>query len=362
MNYNARRKLIIGGVVAVSLLLTAPSVRAQDQETSALSSLEDWQREELQSLVEVVGAALRGQLVEEVEKPFVFNPGFLQGAEGNTYVPFTLTFEPDTVTASTLAAYIFVTEHVDQSPVTPETPDNTETEDNAAEAELPDAIFEEGYFPNVNPTPAEPLHLSLAFAAPGGTYDIYLALRDSSGGAAAEDSQATAKVMMLHEELTIPDLWDEFQTSTVIVTDVVEPLTAPMTPDQRMLYPYSIGGVRIEPKHDLIFGKQEELSLVFLVYNPGVQDASKPDVTIEYTFHQRTADGEEFFNDTNPQQFNGQTLPPGFDVTMGHPIIAGQVVPLTLFPAGDFRLEIAIVDNTSGSVETRDVNFTVEET
>ena len=354
MNNNARRIWVMAVCVAVALLLTASSARAQDPETT--SALEDWQRQELQSLVEVVGAALRGQLVA-TEKPFVFKPDFLKGTDGNTYVPFTLTIDSSKVTASSVAMYLFVTAHVDQPPATPPAAD-----DNDDEEALPEAAFEDAYFADVSPTSDEPLHLSRAFTAPGGTYDVYVALRDSAGGAPDEDIQPASTVMMLHEELTIPNLWTpELQTSTVIVADVVEPLDAPLTPEQQILSPYTLGATRILPKHDLVFGKQEELSLIFLVYNPGLQDGSKPDVTIEYTFHQRTAEGEEYFNKTNPQQFNGQTLPPAFDLTLGHQIVAGQSVPLTLFPPGDYRLEITVTDNISGSAVTRDLNFTVEE-
>ena len=85
-------------------------------------------------------------------------------------------------------------------------------------------------------------------------------------------------------------------------------------------------------------------------------------MTIEYNFHQQTADGEEFFNKTNPQQFNDQTLPPGFDLTLGHQIVAGQSVPLSLFPAGDYRLEIKVTDNARSSEVIQNLTFTVRET
>ena len=123
-----------------------------------------------------------------------------------------------------------------------------------------------------------------------------------------------------------------------------------------------MGTTRIVPKHDRSFGKMEELSLIMLVYNPQLTSDQKPDLTIEYNFHQRGEAGEEFFNKTNPQQFNAQTLPPGFDVALGHQIVAGQSVPLTLFPAGEYRLEITVSDNEAGTTLTREVSFTVQET
>ena len=35
-------------------------------------------------------------------------------------------------------------------------------------------------------------------------------------------------------------------------------------------------------------------------------------------------DGDEFFNRTDPQVMNNQTLPPGFDVTQGFQLVTGQ--------------------------------------
>ena len=115
------------------------------------------------------------------------------------------------------------------------------------------------------------------------------------------------------------------------------------------------------PKFDRSFGKQGEMNLLMLVYNPRLS-GGMPNVTVEYNFHQQTDAGEEFFNKTDPQEFNAQTLPPGFSVEAGHQIVAGQSVPLSLFPAGDYRLEITIKDNEAGTDVTRDVNFTVRET
>jgi hypothetical protein len=45
---------------------------------------------------------------------------------------------------------------------------------------------------------------------------------------------------------------------------------------------------------------------------------------------------------------------------MGHQLPGSLIVPLTSFPAGDYRLEIVITDKTSGKTLTQNVNFTVE--
>jgi hypothetical protein len=43
----------------------------------------------------------------------------------------------------------------------------------------------------------------------------------------------------------------------------------------------------------------------------------------------------------------------------GHPIMAGQGVPLAGFQEGDYRLMIKVTDLLAGKTLTRDVTFTV---
>jgi hypothetical protein len=209
----------------------------------------------------------------------------------------------------------------------------------------------------VDPSESVAHRIRRAFAVPGGEYDVYVAVKETSS---SEDTEAPATVMMLKQGLTVPDFWgSELATSTVIMAQQVEPLAAPLSPDEQIANPYTLGTTRIVPVEDSIFASSDELSLVFLVYNPRLDADNKPDVTVEYSFHRRTSAGEEYFNKTNPQHFNAETLPASFDVSAGHQLVAGQAVPLSLFPEGDYRLEIAVKDNASGGSLIRDVVFTV---
>ena len=375
-----RRTGILAACFAVALLTVSPAAAQED--------LEDWQRAELRSLLEAIQAALAGRIVPTGD-PFEFRADFLKGTDGNAYVPFTLSIDPDMVDTPALSLYLFVVE-----------PGESE------------AVFEDAYFASVTSSGGEPIRLSRAFAVPGGEYDVYVAIRESSrdlapdenrpggedrarideycGGLFPDDlgsrfacqeqeylahrlqrrprlsfdeSEEAAAMMMLRTRVDVPDLWNgQLQLSSIIVPEVVEPLAAPLTPEEQVLSPYSLGTTRIIPKFDSAFGKRAELSLIFLVYNPGIADGSKPDITIEYTFHRREPGGEEYFNRTNPQQFNGQTLPPDFDVTLGHQLVAGQTVPLSLFPAGDYRLEIKVADNANSTEIIENVMFSVLET
>jgi len=384
MSYSNRCQWVRVVCVAASLLLAASSATAQDQDQDQdqFAQLEEWQQQELQALVEVVKATLQGQVLA-TEKPFSLKPVFIKGTDGNTYAPFTLAIDPAKVTSSSLAVYLFVTEHADQDLETGNQPE-TQSGDEQQLPEIPQPVYETYYFVEVDPAAAvekeEPIFIDRSFTAPGGDYDVYVAIRDSAGGAVEEGSEP-ATVMVLKEELAVPDLWTtELRTSTVIVAQSMERLPAPLTPEEQITSPYTLGQIRIEPKQDRSFGKQEDLSLVLLVYNPEVpgglqiedqnedeQQASEipepvfPDVTVEYSFHQRTDDGYEYWRATAPQRFNEQTLPSGFDVTVQN-ITTGQVLPLESFPAGDYRLEVKVTDNISGATVVQDVNFTVRET
>jgi hypothetical protein len=180
------------------------------------------------------------------------------------------------------------------------------------------------------------------------------------------------KMSVLKQTVTVPDFWNgELNTSSVIIAQRIDPLPAPLTPQQQADRPYALGSMEIVPAYDTKFTKKSELSTFMLVYNPKVDSANKPDVMVEYNFCQVAAGaeppkpgepckaGEKFFNKTNPQNLNAQTLPPGFDLAQGHQLQSGQAVPLASFPEGQYRLEIKVTDKIANKTLTRDVNFSV---
>ena len=365
-----QRRAVLVACALTLLLVLAPAAdvsltATQDQDTA---QMEEWQRDEMQALVEIVGAALRGELVQ-LEDPFTLKTDFLKGTDGLTYVPFTVVLDPESLGESSLAMYLYVTPHVDA----PAAAAVSEDDDDDDEEALSEAVFEDAFFIDVSAAKAEggPIAVSRAFTAEGGLYDVYVALRDSMGEIdddsdsdedADADPAAVPRVLMVKSEVEIPDYWDgQLQTSSVILAQVVEPIDRPLTPEEQSESPYTLGTTRIVPKQDGNFVQTGELSLIMLVYNPLSTSNQTPDLTIEYEFHKQTDAGEEFFNKTNPQEFNNETLPPGFDLAEGHQIVAGQSVPLSMFPAGDFRLQIKVTDNAAGTSVVRDVNFNVSQ-
>jgi hypothetical protein len=192
---------------------------------------------------------------------------------------------------------------------------------------------------------------------PGGDYDVFVAVKEKNTG---DKKQPPAKTGVLRQDLTVPDFNKaELATSSVIVADTVEPVQTAMTNEQQQENPYTFGTMRIVPAADQKFEKNGELQVVFWIYGASQDATKKPDVQIEYNFHQKTPEGEKYFNKTAPQMLNATTLPPQFDMAAGHQLPGSLVVPLASFPAGDYRLEIKITDKPSGKTLTRDIAFTV---
>ena len=272
---------------------------------------------------------------------------FLKAQQGLIFVPFTVTVDSGKLT-SPVAGYLRIAPKGSTGLPTPEKNEKP-----------PTYPFEDLYFTELRQGGAGQLpRLTRAFAVPPGTYDVYLALRERPAGGTAAD--APVKVALLKQELVVPNYHsEELQTSSVLVADKIEPLTAPVAPEAMKERPYVLGDSEVTPAVDQKFKKSEELQLVFQIYGARLGADKKPDVSIDYVFFQKEAAGEKMFNRTPTQTLSEKTLPPNFDPEMGHQLMTGQGVPLQSFPEGDYRLEIKITDNKAQKSVTRDVLFTV---
>jgi hypothetical protein len=199
------------------------------------------------------------------------------------------------------------------------------------------------------------VRISRAFAVPAGDYDVFVALRERPG----KDQKTAPKIALLTESVTVPDLGGKLNTSSIFIADKIESLSAPLNREQQLRQPFTLGTMAIVPAVGNTVPKSGELSIIFFVYNPAIDASKKPNIEVEYNFHQKTSEGEKFFNKTNPQQFNAETLPPQFDVAAGHQVVGGQSVPMASFVPGEYRLEVKVNDKLSGQSLTRNVAFTV---
>jgi len=281
------------------------------------------------------------------EVALTWHNDFLKAQQGQIFVPFSVQLDPGKMGTS-VAAYLRIAPRGSTGLPAP-----------AAGEKPPAYPFEDVYFTELRSSgPGTPLKMTRAFAVTPGTYDVYFALRERPTAQTAAD--APVKVAIIKQELTVPNYHtEELQTSSVLVADKIEQLTAPVTAESMKERPYVLGDSEITPAADMKFKKTEELQLVFQIYGAKYGTDKKPDVTVDYVFYQKDPSGEKLFNRTPAQNLSKDSLPPNFDPEAGHQLMTGQGVPLASFPEGDFRLEIKITDNKAQKSITRDVVFTV---
>ncbi len=328
------RSVLALGVGAV-LICSAPLL-AQEKK------LNDAQKKDFQAIVKMVDGPATGQPASnDIGLTWVQND--LLKAQGNMqFVPFTVSVDASKLATKTMSLYWRV---VAKNP--PAEGDKKKKKGYAYEDMATVAL--EGA--------SGVTHISRSFTVPGGPYELIIVAKDA---ASKEKNAPAPKVAMIRQPLEVPDFWNgEFTTSTLIVAKAIEPLSAPLTPDQQADRPYAMGAVEIVPALTSKFTKQSELSTFMLIYNAQVDAANKPDVTVEYNFYVKQAGAEKFFNKTNPQALNAQTLPAGFDFAAGHQLQTGQAIPLGSFPEGDYRLEIKVTDKLSSKSLMRELNFSV---
>ena len=331
---NRRSAMALG--LATALVCSA-TLSAQSER-----KLNDTEKKEFAAIVKVVDGPATGQpTTNEMGLAWVHSD--LLKAQGNMqYVPFTVSLDTSKFTSKNVSLYWRVAAK------------------NAAAAAAKDKkkgyAYEDLTSVNLEGTSGV-ANVHRSFTVTPGAYDVILVAKEPP----AKDKKAPApKMSMIHQDVEIPDLWNgELTTSTVIVAKSIEPLAAPLTPQQQAERPYAMGTMEIVPLLGTRFTKQTELSTFMLIYNAKTDAGNKPDVTVEYNFYTKQGGAEKFFNKTNPQALNAQTLPPQFDFAAGHQLQSGQAVPLATFPEGDYRLEIKVTDKLASKTITRDVNFTV---
>ena len=89
---------------------------------------------------------------------------------------------------------------------------------------------------------------------------------------------------------------------------------------------------------DMDFKKTEELSIFFQVYNSGLDQGGKPNMTLEYEFHKDEGDRREVLQQDQPaDRQRAPTCRRQFDPAK-FPVPGGITVPLASFAEGSYRL------------------------
>ena len=296
---------------------------------------------------------------------------FIKALADKTYVPFTLAIEPGALTTRGVAVYLRVV--AKGSPAVAAPPAADKKDDKKAERTARSMRSRTCSSPMCRrPRPGRSA-LRRAFAVPPGDYDVYIAVKERAAGGSATAAAAAPprrqalptrggkKAGVIKQEISAPNLaGQEFTTSSVILAKSVEVLQAPLSTDNQAENPYTFGQMKIEPAAEPKFTKKGALSVILWIYGAKIDETTKkPDVSMDFKFYQKTGDKETYFNKTEPQLLNAQTLPPQFDLAAGHQLLGTLELPLTSFPEGDYRLEIEVQDKAASQKLTRDVTFSV---
>lgn len=193
-----------------------------------------------------------------------------------------------------------------------------------------------------------------ALTAGPGQYRLSVAWVD----AAAKPGKAPVHVT--HQTLDLPPAWaDDFRISSVVVAESVTVRETPYTAIEQRAHPYSLGVTEIRPARDAVFANSEALSLAFQVINARAPDTGRPDVTVNFRITRQAGSREEQVATLTPLRYDTTTLPPDFDVRLGHPLIAAMSVPLATLTRGAYRLHIAATDHGTTTTTHRAVEFSV---
>ena len=323
----------------------------------------DAQKKEIQDVVRFVDGVAAGQPApNDLDLAWV-REDYLKATGNKQYIPFTVTYDASKATGQTVSLYwrVVAKDAPGTATLTVPPPAKTDKKDDKKAPVAPRFAYEDLNVIPVTAAQAGPARISRSFTVGGGTYDVYVLVKEATATAQAKTPPPAPKMSLIKQTVTVPDFWTpDLSTSSVIVAQRIEPLNAPLSPNEQVERPYALGMMEITPAFEMKFTKKAELSTFMLIYNPKTDAMNKPDVTVEYNFYQKPAGAaEKFFNKTNPQALNATTLPPQFDMAQGHQLQTGQAVPLASFPDGDYRLEIKVTDKLANKSLTRDINFTV---
>src|SRR5712692_7788291 len=347
--------------LAVTVVLTAGLIAQKKDDKKQ----DEAQKKELQSVLQLVDdvAAGTAQAPNDLSLTWV-REDFIKAQSNKEYVPFVVTIDSSKVSSGNLVFYWRVVPKSAAAGAAPAPAGKDDKKDKDKAKPRVEYPYEDYNVVPLTPPTAQsaPVRIARSFTVPAGAYDVYVIAKEAAPTTPPPKGTppVVAKTSVLRQSVTVPDFWNgELSTSTVLVAERIDPLPAPLTPQQQEERQYALGQMEIVPQLALTYSKKGELSVFMLIYNPKSDKENKPDVVVEYNFYQKQAGSEKFFNKTSPTNLNAQTLPPGFDMAAGHQLQAGQAVPLASFPEGEYRLEIKITDKVANKTLTRDVNFTV---
>ena len=298
--------LVCAVTVALSGTLVAQNRNQnQKEQQKQAPKLSNAQKADLATITQLIDGVAAGQPAPNELSLTWARQDLLKAQGGKQYVPFMVTLDPATSAAAgkTLTVYWRVVARAPPPPLPPRRPRTRKKA--ATRPPAPPRVefaYEDMNTYSVPGNAKGPEKISRSFAVGPGTYDVYMVVKEPT----PEKPQKNAppqKVSLLKQTVQVPDLWNgELNTSSVFVAERIDPLPAPLTPQQQAERPYALGTMEIVPAIDTKFAKSAELSTFLLIYNAKTDKENKPDISVEYNFYTTVGRGREVLQQDQPAE------------------------------------------------------------
>lgn len=203
------------------------------------------------------------------------------------------------------------------------------------------------------------LRVQRALAVPPGDYEVYVAIAARAPSRKAVRSTAAA---VFKQAVSVPAVpAGVLALSSLVLAERLVPLDRPHPPEAQASHPYALGWTEVVPAARTPLPVSGTLSVVFQVHHPAPTLSGKPDLQATYRVFRQGPGPERLVRALGSERYNAATLPPDFDLRVGHQVIGMRQVPLASLGAGDYRLEVSVSDRVSGSSATAGAAFTIVE-
>jgi hypothetical protein len=216
-----RGAIALGSLVAFIFSITL-AAQAPNPAPRKLSKAEEKERD---TIYAIMTAATSGQMPNDLSLSWQ-RDDVLKASGNQQYVPFMVTIDPSKTQSKNLMMYWRVV----STSATPAPPAAAKGNDKGNDKNKPVQQFAyEGLTPA---TVSADGRLSRAIATLPGSYDVYVVVKEPTPEKAPKNAPAP-KVSVIKKSLEVPDLWNgELNTSTVFVGRI-DPLPAPLSPQQQ---------------------------------------------------------------------------------------------------------------------------------
>src|SRR5262245_2739580 len=216
-------------ILSITLAAQAPTP------TPAPRKLTKAEEKERDGMYAIATAAAAGQLQNDLSLSWT-RDDMLKASGNQQYIPFIVSIDPSKTQTKQLMMYWRVVSTSAAPP--PAAAANAKGNDKGNDKNKPLQQFAyEGLTPA---TAGADGRISRSIAALPGTYDVFVVVKEPTPEKPAKNAPPP-KMSVIKKTLEVPDLWNgELNTSTVFVGRL-DPLPAPLTPQQQTERPYVIG-------------------------------------------------------------------------------------------------------------------------